>query len=79
MGIEMDRRKDQPREGPSMGGMNDSSGKNGDKGGEKVPSLDKASMPSGHREIGPAERAELTQKVEKAAEQRNADVFKKDK
>jgi hypothetical protein len=79
MGMEMDRRKEQPREGPSMGGMNDSGGKNGGKAGEHGPALDKASMPSGHREIGPAERAELAQRVEKTAEHRNADVFRKDK
>lgn len=50
MGIEQDRRKEVPREGPSASSMNDSGKNNGGKDGEKPAELKDVSGPKVDRE-----------------------------
>lgn len=62
MAMEYDKRKEQPREGPSVGSMNDS-GNKGDKG-DKVPELSEVTGPKIDRseEQSKKENRELFQK-----------------
>ena len=60
MGIEHDRRKDVPREGPSASSMNDSGKKGGS--GEKVPELKDVSGPAIDRAKEQQRNADLWKK-----------------